>query len=127
MTKGRIDGRRGRYLEERQPARPRQELGNVECLAAAKADDRRGPRQALLQGDQLAQLEGFDEVDAGQRRPRQLILEPRPQVGHRHHEVRPVDEVRQLADELVPEDRPKALFREGRRVGHRVTPLARRG
>ena len=127
MTERRVDGRRGRHLEERQPARPGQELRDVEGLAAAETDDRRGPRQALLQGDQLAQLEGLDEVDAGQRRPRQQILEPRPQVGHRHHEIRPVDEVRQLADELVPEDRPEALLREGRRVSHRVTPSARRG
>ena len=32
---------------------------------------------------------------------------PRPQVGHRHDEVGPVDEVRQLRDELASEDRRK--------------------
>ena len=73
MTERRVDGRRGRDLEERQPPRPREELRDVEGLAAAETDDRRGPRQALLEGDQLAQLEGLDEVDAGQRRPRQLL------------------------------------------------------
>ena len=36
------------------------------------------------------------------------VLEPRPEVGHRHDEVRPVDEVRQLADQLAAEDRREA-------------------
>ena len=127
VAERRVDGRRRRDLEERQPPRPGEELRDVEGLAAAETDDRRGPWQALLEGDQLAQLEGLDLVDAGQRRPRQLLLEPGPQVGHRHDEVRPVDERRQLADELVAEDGSKALLREGRGVGHRVMPLAPRG
>ena len=127
VAEWRVDGRRRRNLEERQPPRPREELRDVEGLTAAQTDDRRGPWQALLEGDQLAQLECLDLVDAGQRRPRQLLLEAGPQVGHRHDEVRPVDERRQLADELVAEDGSKTLLREGRGVGHRVMPLAPRG
>ena len=73
MTERRVHGHRRRHLEERQPPRPGEELRDVEGLAAAETDDRRGPRQALLQRDQLAQLEGIDEVDAGQRRARQLL------------------------------------------------------
>jgi hypothetical protein len=38
-----------------------------------------------------------------------------------------VDERRKLADELVAEDGSKALLREGRGIGHRVTPLAPQG
>ena len=45
---------------------------------------------------ELDQLERLDEMDAGQVRAGQLGLEPRPQVGHRHDEVRPVDERREL-------------------------------
>ena len=57
------------------------------------------------------QLERVDEVDAGEVRPGERGLEQRPQVGHRDHEVRRVDEVRQLADQTAPEhgaERPPA-------------------
>ena len=76
--------------------------------------------QPRLELDQLRQLQRLDEVDPGEVRPGQPVLEPRPEVGHRDDEVRPVDERRQLADELVPEDRPEALRGERRGVGRAV-------
>ena len=34
----------------------------------------------------------------------EVVLEPRPQVGHRHDDIGAMDEVRQLLDQLPTED-----------------------
>ena len=53
---------------------------------------------------QLDEVEGLDEVDAGHAAARQRRLESRPQVGHRHHEIGPRQDQRELLDEAAPED-----------------------
>ena len=65
-------------------------------------------------------VEGPDEVDARQTGPGEVDLEERPQVVHRDHEVRPVDEAGSSADEVPPEDGAEAVAscRDTRGVGH---------
>jgi hypothetical protein len=46
-------------------------------------------------------------VDGGEMAV-EVVLEPWPQIGHCHDDIGPMDEVRQLLDQLPPEDSRKA-------------------
>ena len=94
---------RRRDLEERPAAPPGEELGDVERAPTAQADDRPELRQP---GDLFVErrdLDRRDLVDGGEMAV-EVVLEPRPQVGHRHDDVGAMDEVRQLLDQLPTED-----------------------
>ena len=64
-----VDRHRRRDLEDREAAAPGEELGDVEGLAAAQSDDRAAVRQLLDGALQLVEVEGLDEVDAGEGVP----------------------------------------------------------
>ena len=78
VAERRVDRRRRRHLEDRQAVRPGEELRHVEGLAAAEPDDRGMGRQARRGLLQVGQLEGVDEVDAGE-----VAVEQRLERGHR--------------------------------------------
>ena len=65
-------------------------------------------------------------MDAGQVRAVKRGLEPRPQVGHRHDEVRAVGELRQLRDEPAAEDGREAARRQSSRGPAVMAGAARR-
>ena len=109
VTQRRAVGERGirahrrRDLEERPAAPPGEELGDVERAPTAQADDRPELRQP---GDLFVErrdLDRRDLVDGGEMAV-EVVLEPRPQVGHRHDDIGAMDEVRQLLDQLPTED-----------------------
>ena len=77
VTEGRVHGHGGGHLEDGQPQRPGEELGDVDGLTATEPDDAPGGRQPLRLGPQVVEVEAAHEVDPGEAIV-EVVLEPRP-------------------------------------------------
>ena len=98
MRPRRVDRHDSRHLEQRGAPGPGRVLGEVEGLAASKADHRGERRQVGHDPIEFCPLERPDEQRTGQPVV-ELAGEARPQVGHRHDEIGPMHIGLQLGDQ----------------------------